>query len=151
MKFYPLVETAANSGQFQLSGTVVEAESTTAALALIASTVGAGLRYGAWLYHEVRGLPDFSPVTDDEKGKSYTVLAQVGGTDQPWVEDGQQLVSALCDASNLCLSMSQYMGFRLGLMPMDEKPVAAPATPATSNTETASASSETESAATPAS
>ncbi|NLG91694.1 MAG: hypothetical protein GX486_07535 [Acetobacter sp.] len=59
MKFFPLIETAANSGQFQLSGTAVEAESTTAALALIAPTVGVGLRYGAWLYHEVRGLPDF--------------------------------------------------------------------------------------------
>ena len=148
MKFFPLIETAANSGQFQLSGAAVEAESTTAALALIAPTVGVGLRYGAWLYHEVRGLPDFSPVTDAEKGKSYTVLAQVGGTDQPWVEDGQQLVSTLCDASNLCLSMSQYMGFRLGLMPVDEKPVAAPAT---SGTEAAPTSSGTESTATPAS
>lgn len=148
MKFYPLIETAANSGQFQLSSTAVEAESTTAALALIAPTVGAGLRYGAWLYHEVRGLPDFSPVTDAEKGKSYTVLAQVGGTDQPWVEDGQQLVSTLCDASNLCLSMSQYMGFRLGLMPVNEKPVAAPAT---SGAEAAPASSRTESTAMPAS
>lgn len=148
MKFYPLIETAAGSGKFQLSSAAVEAESTTAALALIAPTVGAGLRYGAWLYHEVRGLPDFSPVTDAEKGKSYTVLAQVGGTDQPWVPDGQQLVSALCDASNLCLSMSQYMGFRLGLMPVDEKPVAAPAA---TGTETTSASSGTESTATPAS
>lgn len=150
MKFYPLIETSAGSGKFQLSGAAVEAESTTAALALIAPTVGAGLRYGAWLYHEVRGLPDFSPVTDDEKGKSYTVLAQVGGTDQPWVEDGQQLVSALCDASNLCLSMAQYMGFRLGLMPVDEKPVAAPA-PATSGAKATPASSTTESTPTPAS
>lgn len=149
MKFYPLIETAAGSGKFQLSGAAVEAESTTAALALIAPTVGAGLRYGAWLYHEVRGLPDFSPVTDDEKGKSYTVLAQIGGTDQPWVEDGQQLVSTLCDASNLCLSMSQYMGFRLGLMPVDEKPVVA--APATSGTETTPAASGTDNAATPAS
>ncbi|OAZ61308.1 hypothetical protein SRCM100623_02811 [Acetobacter pasteurianus] len=148
MKFFPLIETAANSGQFQLSGAAVEAESTTAALALIAPTVGVGLRYGAWLYHEVRGLPDFSPVTDAEKSKSYAVLAQVGGTDQPWVEDGQQLVSTLCDASNLCLSMSQYMGFRLGLMPTDEKPVAAPAT---SGAEATPASSGTESTATPAS
>ncbi|MGX7346908.1 hypothetical protein ACWM9A_13630 [Acetobacter pasteurianus] len=148
MKFFPLIETAANSGKFQLSSTAVEAESTTAALALIAPTVSAGLRYGAWLYHEVRGLPDFSPVADAEKGKSYTVLAQVGGTDQPWVPDGQQLVSTLCDASNLCLSMSQYMGFRLGLMPVDEKPVAAPAT---SGTEATPASSATESAAAPAS
>lgn len=149
MKFYPLIETAAGSGQFQLSGAAVETESTTAALALIEPTVGAGLRYGAWLYHEVRGLPDFSPVTDAEKGKSYTVLAQVGGTDQPWVPDGQQLVSALCDASNLCLSMSQYMGFRLGLMPVDEKPVVA--APAATGTEATSASSGTESTPTPAS
>ncbi len=137
MKFFALIETAVNSGQFRLSDAMVEAESTTAALALIAPTISPGLRYGAWLYHEVRGLPDFSPVTDAEKGKTYSVLAQVGGTDQPWVEDGQQLVSALCDASNLCLSMSQYMGFRLGLMPVDEKPVAAPAA---SSTETAPAS-----------
>ncbi|KAA8387767.1 hypothetical protein FKW31_03770 [Acetobacter sp. DmW_136] len=144
MKFFPLIETAANSGEFQLSGAAVEADSTTAALALIEPTVGAGLRYGAWLYHEVRGLPDFAPVTDAEKGKSYAVLAQIGGTDQPWTPDGQQLVSALCDASNLCLSMAQYMGFRLGLMPVDEKPVAAPATSGTETTPTSGGTDSTE-------
>ena len=151
MKFFALIETAANSGKFQISGAAVEAESTTAALALIAPTVGAGLRYGAWLYHEVRGLPGFAPVADAEKGKAYAVLAQVGGTDQPWVADGQQLVSTLCDASNLCLSMSQYMGFRLGLIPVDEKPVTAPVTPAASGTEATPETSGTESAAKPAS
>lgn len=91
MKFFPLIETAANSGQFQLSGAAVEADNTTAALALIEPTVGAGLRYGAWLYHEVRGLPDFAPVTDAEKANPMLFWRKLAAQISP----GRQMGSSL--------------------------------------------------------
>ncbi|MBO1361532.1 hypothetical protein J2D73_17235 [Acetobacter sacchari] len=128
MKFFALIETAAGSGQYALGASVIEADSTGAALALITAGVGAGLRYGAWPYRELRGLPAFAAPATDEVGKAYTVLAQATGADQLFVADGQTLTSTLCDASNLCLSMQAYMGFRVGLMPAGEAPVAKPST-----------------------
>lgn len=140
MKFFPLIETAAGSGKFLLASAAVEAASTTAALALIAPSVGAGLRYGAWLNREVRGLPTFTPAPAEETGKSYKVLAEIGGADQPFVLTGSVQTSLPFDASLMCLSMQQGANFRYGLMPADEQPVAAPQSPATPSSATPSES-----------
>ncbi|MCG4258008.1 hypothetical protein [Acetobacter senegalensis] len=134
MKFFPLIETAAGSGQFRLGSAAVEAASTTAALALIAPSVGAGLRYGAWLNNVVRGLPSFTPAPAEETGKSYKVLAEIGGADQPFVLTGSVQTSLPFDASLMCLAMQQGANFRYGLMPADEQPVAAPESTATPST-----------------
>ncbi|KAA8387364.1 hypothetical protein FOH24_13920 [Acetobacter tropicalis] len=140
MKFFPLIETAPGSGKFLLASAAVEAASTTAALALIAPSVGAGLRYGAWLNREVRGLPTFTPAPAEETGKSYKVLAEIGGADQPFILTGSVQTSLPFDASLMCLAMQQGANFRYGLMPVDEQPVASP-----------ESTSGTESSGTPAS
>lgn len=151
MKFFPLIETAAGSGKFLLASAAVEAASTSAALALIAPSVGAGLRYGAWLNREVRGLPSFAPAPAEETGKSYKVLAEIGGADQPFILTGSVQTSLPFDASLMCLAMQQGANFRYGLMPADEHPVAAPENTATpSSPATSESTSGTESTGTPA-
>ncbi|GAN61605.1 hypothetical protein ACI01nite_25020 [Acetobacter cibinongensis] len=132
MKFYPLVETAAGSGKFMLSsGAPVQTANTSAALALIAPTVGAGLRFGAWLNREVAGMPEFSPAPAAEVGKSYSVLIEMGGADQPFTLSQSVQVSMPFDASLLCLAMQQGANIRYGLMTLGQQPVPAkPETPA---------------------
>ncbi|MGO2958666.1 MAG: hypothetical protein ACTIDN_06465 [Acetobacter sp.] len=126
MKFYPLVETAAGSGKFVLSsGAPVQAPNTSAALALIAPTVGAGLRFGAWLNREVAGMPEFSPAPAAEVGKSYSVLIEMGGVDQPFTLSQSVQVSMPFDASLLCLAMQQGANIRYGLMTLGQQPVSA--------------------------
>lgn len=130
MKYQVLHETAAGSGQFNIVGAPIEAESTTAALALVLPAVPAGLRYAVAPYRAVAGLPDYRPPVAAESGKSYSVVFRVS-LDQPFVPDGATYASVMTDAANMCLAMQAYMpNAQFGLMPPDEQPAPAPAKPA---------------------
>lgn len=130
MKYQVLHETAAGSGQFNIVGAPIEAESTTAALALVLPAVPAGLRYAVAPYRAVAGLPDYSPPAPDEVGKSYAVVFR-SSLDQAFIPDGATYASVMTDAANMCMAMQAYMpNAQFGLMPPDEKPAAAPAKPA---------------------
>ncbi|WP_086653777.1 hypothetical protein [Acetobacter malorum] len=141
MKYQVLHETAAGSGQYNIVGAAIEAESTSAALALVGASVPPGLRYAVSPYREVAGLPDYRPPAAEEVGKSYAVLLRTS-LDQPFAPDGASFASMVTDAANMCLAMQAYMpNAQFGLMPANEQPVSAPVEPIVPSTSAASSSS----------
>lgn len=145
MKFYALYETAKASGQYVLGSALIEADSTTAALAIAQASAPAGCRTGVWPFRQVSGTPDAVPPTADEAGKQYDVLVQAGGASDVFKPDGQVFASVAADAAGMCLSLERFFGYRLGLIPQNAQPAAEPtATPATTpaTTETPAATSD---------
>lgn len=141
MKFYALYETAKASGQYVLGSTLIDAESTTAALAIAQASAPAGCRTGAWPFRQVSGTPDAVRPTADEAGKQYDVLVQAGGASDVFKPDGQVFASVAADAAGMCLSLERFFGYRLGLIPQNAQPAAEPATPSAS-TDTPAATSD---------
>lgn len=140
MKYQVLHETAAGSGQYNIAGAIIEAESTSAALTLVSASVPPGLRYAVSPYREVAGLPDYRPPEAAEAGKSYAVLLRTS-LDQPFAPDGASFASMVTDAANMCLAMQAYMpNAQFGLMPANEQPVSSSAEPATPPTSAAASS-----------
>lgn len=135
MKFYALYETAKACGQYVLGSTLIDADSTTAAVAIAAASAPAGCRTGVWPYRQVSGTPDAVPPTADEAGKQYDVLVQASGAADVFKPDGQVFVSVAADAAGMCLSLEQFFGYRLGLIPQNAQPAAEPAaTPVSTDT-----------------
>ena len=132
MKFYALYETAKASGQYVLGSALIDAESTTAALAIAQASAPAGCRTGVWPFQQVSGTPDAVPPTADEAGKQYDVLVQAGGAADVFKPDGQVFVSVAADAAGMCLSLERFFGYRLGLIPQNAQPAAEPAATPTS-------------------
>lgn len=141
MKFYALYETAKASGQYVLGSTLIDADSTTAAVAIAVASAPAGCRAGVWPYRQVSGTPDAVPPTADEAGKQYDVLVQAGGAADVFKPDGQVFASFAADAAGMCLSLERFFGYRLGLIPQNAQPAAEPATTQTAS-ETPAATSE---------
>lgn len=137
MKFYALYETAKASGQYVLGSALIDAESTTAALAIAQASAPAGCRTGVWPFRQVSGTPDAVPPTADEAGKQYDVLVQAGGASDVFKPDGQVFASVAADAAGMCLSLERFFGYRLGLIPQNAQPAPEPATPSTSTDTTA--------------
>ncbi|MGX7344824.1 hypothetical protein ACWM9A_02715 [Acetobacter pasteurianus] len=135
MKFYALYETAKASGQYILGSTLIDADSTTAALAIADASAPAGCRTGVWPFRQVSGTPDAVAPTADEAGKQYDVLVQAGGASDVFKPDGQVFASVAADAAGMCLSLERFFGYRLGLIPQNAQPAAEPAaTPASTDT-----------------
>ncbi|WP_434603804.1 hypothetical protein [Acetobacter oryzoeni] len=135
MKFYALYETAKASGQYVLGSALIDAESTTAAVAIAAASAPAGCRTGVWPFRQVSGTPDAVAPTADEAGKQYDVLVQAGGASDVFKPDGQVFASVAADAAGMCLSLERFFGYRLGLIPQNAQPAAEPAaTPASTDT-----------------
>ncbi|GCD56575.1 hypothetical protein [Acetobacter pasteurianus] len=135
MKFYALYETAKASGQYVLGSSLIDADSTTAAVAIAAASAPAGCRTGVWPFRQVSGTPDAVAPTADEAGKQYDVLVQAGGASDVFKPDGQVFASVAADAAGMCLSLERFFGYRLGLIPQNAQPAAEPAaTPASTDT-----------------
>ncbi|BAU39145.1 hypothetical protein APT_02063 [Acetobacter pasteurianus NBRC 101655] len=135
MKFYALYETAKASGQYVLGSALIDADSTTAALAIAVASAPAGCRTGVWPFRQVSGTPDAVAPTADETGKQYDVLVQAGGASDVFKPDGQVFASVAADAAGMCLSLERFFGYRLGLIPQNAQPAAEPAaTPASTDT-----------------
>ncbi|MCP1271216.1 hypothetical protein [Acetobacter cerevisiae] len=149
MKFFPLYETAAGAGTYELGSAEIEAESTSAAVAIAEQSAPEGCRTGVWPYKEVAGLPDNPAPAADEVGKLYDVLSQPAGPTGTFAPSGQVFGSFSADASGMALSLERFFGFRLGLIPQGEKPApaAAPA-PASSSGTTSAAETTSGSAST---
>lgn len=142
MKFFPLYETAPGAGTYQLGSAEIEAESTSAAVAIAAQSAPAGCRTGVWPYKAVAGLPDSLPPAEGETGKMYDVLAQPTGPTGTFAPSGQVFGSFGTDASGMTLSLERFFSFRLGLIPQGAKPAPA-ATPEPASSSGTTAAPET--------
>ena len=136
MKFFPLYETAAGSGIYALSGSEIEAGSTSEALATAQNGAPSGCRTGVWPYRSISGVPDMVEPLADENGKTYSTVAQADGASAEFSPSGQILASAGADASGLCLSLQNFFGYRIGLVPTDAKPAGAATSPSASGSGT---------------
>ncbi|GAB29858.1 hypothetical protein APS_0460 [Acetobacter pasteurianus subsp. pasteurianus LMG 1262 = NBRC 106471] len=143
MKFFPLYETAANSGTFQLGSVEIDADSTSAAVAIAEQNAPAGCRTAVCPYRSLSGLPESLPPTSDEIGKLYDVLAQPDGASGLFQSSGQVFGSMAADAAGMVLSLERFFGYRLGLLPQGEKAAVAPATSGGSTSATSSGATPT--------
>lgn len=132
MKFFPLYETAPNAGTFRLASTEIDADSTSAAVAIAQKDAPAGCRTAVCPYRALSGLPSSTPPTADEGGKQYDVLAQPDGASGMFRSSGQVFGSVATDAAGMVLSLERFFGYRLGLLPQGEKAAAEPASSAVS-------------------
>lgn len=149
MKFFGLYEILPGSGTYQLGSAEIEAESTSAAIAIAEQSAPVGCRTGVWPYKAVAGLPDNQAPATDEVGKLYDVLSQPAGPTGTFSPSGQVFGSFSTDASGMALSLERFFGFRLGLIPQGEKPApAAAAAPVSSSSTTSAAETTSGSAST---
>lgn len=133
MKFFPLYETAPNAGTFELASTEIDADSTSAAVAIAQKDAPAGCRTAVCPYRALSGLPSSAPPTVDESGKQYDVLAQPDGASGLFQSSGQVFGSMATDAAGMVLSLERFFGYRLGLLPQGEKAAAEPTSSSTSS------------------
>ncbi|WP_349934941.1 hypothetical protein [Acetobacter sp. A11-2] len=138
MKFYALYETGPNAGTFELASTEIDADSTSAAVAIAQKDAPAGCRTAVCPYRALSGLPSSVPPTADESGKQYDVLAQPDGASGLFQDSGQVFGSMATDAAGMVLSLERFFGYRLGLLPQGEKADVAPAASGSSTSSTSS-------------
>lgn len=148
MKYNPLYETGSATGLYVMTGAVIEASSTSAAIAIAEQSAPAGCRTGVVPYRELSGLPEALPPAQGELGQMYAVVAQSSGMGSNFAPDGQQFGSFLSDAAGMCFSLEQYFGYRLGLVSVNAKPAPA-ATPAPAPAPSVTSSSAASSSAAP--
>lgn len=116
MKFFPLVETADNSGLFVLTGAVFDASSASIALDKVAANATTGLRVAVSPYRAMGGIP--APITPSraEEGASYELLVEQEDEPGIFASDGQYLTSQSSDAAPLALTLQLCYGRRIALM-----------------------------------